>query len=708
MWRIQLLGGLRAEEDNRVIEHFRTQKCAVLFAYLACHLQRSHPREELVELLWPESEPHAGRNNLSKELSWLRGELEPPGVTFGAVLPADRANVRLNPAAVTTDYAQFEAALDAAERARGSAERAQCLAQAVEQYRGELLPAYHDDWILGPRQWLAEQYVQALSQLLTLAEEAEDLRRALNYAHRLVAADPLREGSHHELIRLLATAGQPAAALRQYLELERLLEQELSVTPDPTIRDLAQQIEASQLVRSRLKIPPSEPETGVHSSLPELLDPHWSREPATGALPVDSPYYIDRAADTEFQAAIARRDSLVLVKGARQMGKTSLLARGLQQASEAGARIVLTDFQMLNAPQLQSVDTLFQTLAHWMALQLEVDTLPGEVWNRGCGPSINFELYLRRQVLSQLAAPLVWGLDEADRLFPYEFASEVFALFRSWHNRRALDRTGPWGRLTMVITYATEAHLFITDLNQSPFNVGTRVTLEDFTRGQVADLNQRYGSPLRDDAEVTRFFGWVGGQPYLAHRAIQVMAVQELDLASFEAQSERETGIFGDHLRRRILHWTRGHPYLTQRLCQAMASANAEIGNPKSKIQNRSWIACVRRSFSPPARRRRTTTCCSCGGGCCAARWTPPAFLTCTQRCEGAAECFRTTRTSSWTSCGCRASPASPAANCGCATRFTNVFSTGSGSWSTCRMRSCAASRLLFVRVWCGRPPDRR
>src|SRR5437879_5509522 len=132
MWNIQLLGGLQAREDDRLVEHFRTQKCAVLFAYLAYHLQRAHPREELVELLWPESEPHAGRKNLSKELSWLRSELEPPGVAFGAVLPADRANVRLNPAAVTTDHAQFEAALAAAERAHSSAERAECLAQAVE------------------------------------------------------------------------------------------------------------------------------------------------------------------------------------------------------------------------------------------------------------------------------------------------------------------------------------------------------------------------------------------------------------------------------------------------------------------------------------------------------------------------------------------------------------------------------------------------
>ena len=44
----------------------------------------------------------------------------------------------------------------------------------------------------------------------------------------------------------------------------------------------------------------------------------------------------------------------------------------------------------------------------------------------------------------------------------------------------------------MAIAYATEAHLFITDVNQSPFNVGTRLTVEDFTLSQVADLNERY------------------------------------------------------------------------------------------------------------------------------------------------------------------------------------------------------------------------
>jgi tRNA A-37 threonylcarbamoyl transferase component Bud32 len=276
-------------------------------------------------------------------------------------------------------------------------------------------------------------------------------------------------------------------------------------------------------------------------------------EPVGGAVPLDSEFYLVRAADEEFRAAIARRDSIVLVKGARQMGKTSLLARGLQQARAAGARVVLTDFQKLNTAHLESVESLFLTLAELIADQLDLDVLPDQTWTPRRGPSMNFERHIRREVLGKLTSPLVWGLDEVDRLFTCSFGSEVFGLFRSWHNERSLDPEGPWQRLTLAIAYATEAHLFITDLNQSPFNVGTRLTLEDFTFEQVAELNRRYGAPLREAAEVARYFRLVGGHPYLVRRGLHEMASHGLGLAAFEAQADRDEGPFGDHLRRILI-----------------------------------------------------------------------------------------------------------------------------------------------------------
>src|SRR5688572_17224193 len=104
-WRIELFGGLSLVQGGRTLRRFRTQKTAALLAYLAYHRGRSHPREELCELLWPDEDPDAARHNLRQALSSLRRQLEPPGVEAGAVLLADRRNAGLNPAAVTTDVA---------------------------------------------------------------------------------------------------------------------------------------------------------------------------------------------------------------------------------------------------------------------------------------------------------------------------------------------------------------------------------------------------------------------------------------------------------------------------------------------------------------------------------------------------------------------------------------------------------------------------
>ncbi len=280
---------------------------------------------------------------------------------------------------------------------------------------------------------------------------------------------------------------------------------------------------------------------------------HTKREKAGGAVPLDSAYYIVRPTDDEFTQAIARQDSIVLIKGGRQMGKTSLLARGVEEARKTGAKVVVTDFQSLSAPDLVSADALYRTLAEKIAEDLDLDTLPGDVWNENRSANMNLERYLRREVLAAIGdVPLVWALDEVDRLFTCDFGSEVFGLFRSWHNKRSLDPSGPWSRLTLAIAYATEAHLFITDMNQSPFNVGTRLTLNDFTTAQVGEINTRYGVPL-SPAEVATFHDLSGGQPYLTRRGLDELTASDLPFARFSAEAGRDEGVYGDHLRRMLL-----------------------------------------------------------------------------------------------------------------------------------------------------------
>jgi hypothetical protein len=274
-----------------------------------------------------------------------------------------------------------------------------------------------------------------------------------------------------------------------------------------------------------------------------------------GAVTLDSEYYIARSTDDEFLQAMARRDSIVLIKGPRQMGKTSLLARGLQQARAAGSKVVLTDFQKLNQEDLKSVGNFFRSLAEIIADQLDLDLPSEHAWSpeRAGNVNLTFERFLRREVLRKLPQPLVWGMDEVDRLFACDFATEVFSLFRSWHNARSLEPDGPWGKLTMAIVHATEPHLFIQDLNQSPFNVGTKIALQDFTLEQVQELNRRYRSPLKSAEEVSRYYDLVGGHPFLARCGMQELTKPGTTLEVYEKLADRDEGPFGDHLRRMLV-----------------------------------------------------------------------------------------------------------------------------------------------------------
>ena len=85
-WQIELLGWLRVVQTDRVITRFRSRKAEALLVYLAYFRHRSHPRQQLIELLWPEGDPSTGLRKLSVELTSLRHQLEPPGVPTTALM----------------------------------------------------------------------------------------------------------------------------------------------------------------------------------------------------------------------------------------------------------------------------------------------------------------------------------------------------------------------------------------------------------------------------------------------------------------------------------------------------------------------------------------------------------------------------------------------------------------------------------------------
>jgi predicted ATPase/DNA-binding SARP family transcriptional activator/predicted negative regulator of RcsB-dependent stress response len=235
---IEMFGGLRVTQGDRVHTRFRTHKAATLLSYLALFSRQTHSRDELVELFWPDRDADGGRNNLSTALSQLRSQLEPTGVPAGSVFTADRQYVRLNTASVTTDVADFESLIQSATQERDDVGRLERLERAVALYQGDLLPGIYDDWAVREQSRLKKRYTETLRQLARLLERAGRPDEALRLLGHAAQNEPFDEEPYREQIRLCGLLARPAEALEIYRSLETLFRKELGIAPSAETRAL--------------------------------------------------------------------------------------------------------------------------------------------------------------------------------------------------------------------------------------------------------------------------------------------------------------------------------------------------------------------------------------------------------------------------------------------------------------------------------------
>ncbi len=273
-------------------------------------------------------------------------------------------------------------------------------------------------------------------------------------------------------------------------------------------------------------------------------------EAPEGTMAVESAFYIDRDSDVLALGALEEQGATITIKGARQMGKSSLLNRLVAKAGALGKRVAFLDFQLFERPALESADTFLRQFCFWLTDQLGIPDALDKHWTQALGPVACCTRYMERYVLPQLDAPAVFALDEVDAMLSTKFRSDFFGMLRSWHNQRAMSPV--WRKLDLVLVVSTEPYQLISDLNQSPFNVGINVELGDFTAAQVAELDRRYGMPFSAD-QLVQLMSLVGGHPYLTRRALHLVATKKVGAArDILAHAADDQGPFGDHLRHHL------------------------------------------------------------------------------------------------------------------------------------------------------------
>jgi predicted ATPase/DNA-binding SARP family transcriptional activator len=258
--RLSLLGSPHIERDGVPVE-VDTRKAIALFAYLALTGQ-AHSREALAALLWPEYDQDRAYANLRRTLWSLNRAVGKERLD----IDQDTIGLRRG-AGFWLDVDAFRSHLHQCQT-HGHADSDVCaacippLTAAVKLYRGDFMAGFtlrdspdFDDWQFFQTESLRSELAAVLEKLVHCQAVQGEYQSAIDCARRWVALDPLHEPAHRELMKLYAWAGQRPAALRQYQECLRILEQELGAAPSQETTQLYEAIRANQ--------PPPPPETAV-------------------------------------------------------------------------------------------------------------------------------------------------------------------------------------------------------------------------------------------------------------------------------------------------------------------------------------------------------------------------------------------------------------------------------------------------------------
>jgi DNA-binding SARP family transcriptional activator len=249
---IRLFGRFDVCRGDQPSDVLNARRAREVFSYLVLHRNQPQRRETLADILWEDAPPEQSRKYLRQALWQIQTALRPHSDGNGAqLLGVDPEWIQLNSCdQLNVDVSRFKEAISSCHGISGpklSDVDRQCLEEAVDLYRGDLLEGWCQDWCLFERERLQSDFLDALEKLVCSCEARCDSERGLAHAKRMLAVDPAREQVHRHIMRLHLLAGNRTEALREFQRCERVLMEELGVKPSQQTRALYESIRAGAI-----------------------------------------------------------------------------------------------------------------------------------------------------------------------------------------------------------------------------------------------------------------------------------------------------------------------------------------------------------------------------------------------------------------------------------------------------------------------------
>ena len=239
-----------------------------------------------------------------------------------------------------------------------------------------------------------------------------------------------------------------------------------------------------------------------------------------GTLRPDALCYVERQADRDLHHSLLNAQ-FCYVLTPRQMGKSSLMVRSVVRLRREGFKVAVLDLTSIgqNLTPEQWYDGLIGRLGQ--QLELEDELLDHWRAHSRWGPLQRWISAIEWVLVAQADRRLVIFIDEIDTVRSLPFSTdEFFAAIRECYNRRAQDPR--FDRLTFGLLGVAAPTDLIRDPRLTPFNIGRRIELHDFTEAESLPLAQGLSANHTTGRTLLRrVLFWTGGQPFLTQRLCQ-------------------------------------------------------------------------------------------------------------------------------------------------------------------------------------------
>ncbi len=224
--------------------------------------------------------------------------------------------------------------------------------------------------------------------------------------------------------------------------------------------------------------------------------------------------YVKRHADRQLKSIIDEMERPGYVLVAHEMGKTNLLLNAKREFENAERLFAYVDLSNPFDEERDCYQNIIDLIIEPKEdLSNKVSSEICSLRNRKLPPHKEY-LKSLRIILKKIKGTLIILLDEIDALKNFYYSDHIFAQIRSNYFFRT--NFPELKKVTYVLSGVIEPSDLIKDRNKSPFNIGEKIYLNDFSYDEHLEFIEKSRLQLAENL-IKGIFYWTKGNPLLTY-----------------------------------------------------------------------------------------------------------------------------------------------------------------------------------------------